>query len=478
MWLLNVNTLTLEHFQDDRRVKGEYAILSHTWGDEEVCFDTIHLASAKTKRGYQKILYACRQAAVHGLKYAWVDTCCIDKRSSSELSEAINSMYRWYYNARVCYAFLSDITLVDDAPTKERLQNSRWFTRGWTLQELIAPPLLHLYDSEWKFIASRIEIAEVLSAITHIDENVLEDREQLWKTSVAKRMSWASMRATTREEDLAYSLLGIFKINMPLLYGEGPKAFIRLQEEIIRTWNRVDHSILAWDGQSDGLLATSTSQFPVHFPRGAGRYGLHNRRPKRDIISWSSWQNGTFELSNSGLRITLYARAVGLTLADEIEQTGPEQDRLQDLDLGAEQNERLLVALNCTYSTARNQLFAMYLRERPWVCYRPHRPTSTNSHDYAMYDFEPHYTTVDISDLSNFTMVTLTIAREKFDSPQVSTIRVDWRSAGYDIKAKLPCEVWSEEEGQLVLNDVHSLICHESPARLLVTSVNSGGSFT
>lgn len=114
MWLLNVVTLVLEHFQDDRLVKGQYAILSHTWGEEELSFDTIHLDLARSKRGYRKIVYACRQAVADGLKYAWVDTCCIDKRSSTELSEAINSMYRWYYNARICYAYLSDVSSVDD----------------------------------------------------------------------------------------------------------------------------------------------------------------------------------------------------------------------------------------------------------------------------------------------------------------------------------------------------------------------------
>src|SRR5688572_19896547 len=112
MWLLNAVTLVLEHFEDDRLVKGQYAILSHTWGEQELSFDTIHLDSARSKRGYRKIAYACRQAVADGLKYAWVDTCCIDKRSSTELSEAINSMYRWYYNARICYAYLSDVSSV------------------------------------------------------------------------------------------------------------------------------------------------------------------------------------------------------------------------------------------------------------------------------------------------------------------------------------------------------------------------------
>lgn len=209
-------------------------------------FVEIYFESAKLKEGYQKILKTCHQAVADGLKYAWVDTCCIDKRSSSELSEAINSMYRYYSNAHVCYAFLSDLIPADAAtPIDGRLQNCRWFTRGWTLQELIAPQSLIIYDSGWTAVASREDIAEALADITHIDEKVLVNREELWHTSVATRMSWASMRVTMREEDIAISLLGIFDINMPLLYGEGPKVFIRLQEEIIRTSNPSDHSVLA-----------------------------------------------------------------------------------------------------------------------------------------------------------------------------------------------------------------------------------------
>jgi hypothetical protein len=469
MWLLNAETLVLEHFQDGRQVEGQYAILSHTWGDDEVSFDEIHLDSAKSKQGYRKIANTCRQAVADGLKYAWVDTCCIDKRSSSELSEAINSMYRWYYHARVCYAYLSDLPPPYTALNCERLQNCHWFTRGWTLQELIAPPLLVFYYSDWTMLASRTDIAEVLADITHIDQDVLVDREQLWQTSVAKRMSWASMRTTTREEDLAYSLLGIFDINMPLLYGEGPKAFIRLQEEIIRTWTQVDHSILTWDGESEGLLALSPAQFPVHFPMS--KFQIYRNDIKRNIISWRSLQNETFELSNQGLRITLYARAVGRTLAEEIEKWQPKQDGPRHLDLGAEESERLLVALNCTYSSSKDMLFAMYLRRRPWINHYRYRPTSINHHDYAMYDYEPQHTAVPVAQLNSFTMTTLVISRTSFKWPPNSAMSINWESASYSITTTHPVEAWTKYSKKLFLNLNKIPPCHEDSASLVIGSV-------
>lgn len=469
MWLLDAETLVLKHFEDGRRVEGQYAILSHTWGEDEVSFDEIHSDSAKSKKGYRKIIDTCRQAVADGLQYAWVDTCCIDKRSSSELSEAINSMYRWYYHARVCYVYLSDLAPADAPLTNGRLQGCRWFTRGWTLQELIAPPLLIFYDSDWKFLASRAEIAEMLADITHVDQDVLVDREQLWQTSVAKRMSWASMRATTREEDIAYSLLGIFDINMPLLYGEGPKAFQRLQEEIIRTWTQVDHSILAWDGESDGLLAFSPAQFPVHFAKKHLYKGRD--REKRDIISWSSLQNETFELSNQGLRITLYAQAIADTLGEEIEQSKSKENGPREIDLGADQSERLLVALNCTYSNSKDQMFAMYLRRRPWVFQGRYRPTSSNHRDYAMYDFEPQYTSIPTSQLDNFTMTTLVIGRRSFKWPPNPVVWINWTSTRYEVKSAFPKEAWHKDTGKILLHQHKIPPGHIEPAYLVIDRI-------
>jgi hypothetical protein len=246
MRLINCSTLKLEEFfgYDIPR----YAILSHTWGDEEVSFAEFSSGQPTTKSGYRKILFTCRQAIIDKLDYAWIDTCCIDKSSSAELSEAINSMFTWYKNSTCCYAYLSDVS---KAMLEIEFPESRWFTRGWTLQELLAPYLVVFYDRQWLHLGTKVEHAEWVSKITGIDKTALVCRNptRRWSAKlsfycVAKRMSWASARRTTRVEDMAYCLLGIFNINMPLLYGEGDRAFLRLQEEIIRKTN--DDSILAW----------------------------------------------------------------------------------------------------------------------------------------------------------------------------------------------------------------------------------------
>lgn len=180
-----------------------------------------------------------------------MDTCCIDKTSSAELSEAINSMYRWYQKAEVCYAFLSDVPSSED-PHKEEsaFRKSRWFTRGWTLQELIAPVHLTFFGSDWEDIGSKLNLKVLISAITKVDARALAGSRILNGWNVAQKMSWASRRVTTREEDIAYCLMGLFDINMPMLYGEGKKAFLRLQEEIIR--NSQDETIFAWWNDEHG----------------------------------------------------------------------------------------------------------------------------------------------------------------------------------------------------------------------------------
>jgi hypothetical protein len=245
-----------------------YAILSHVWGgkDQEVTFTDLVDKTGKGKVGYEKIEFCAQQARKDGIEYLWVDTCCIDKSSSAELSEAINSMYRWYEDAATCYAYLSDVSHPEENltydPETVPFSESRWFKRGWTLQELIAPSRVVFYLKGWKRFGTRSELAIDLTEITGIDERVLEgDHPSV--CSIADRMSWASNRETTRDEDIAYSLLGIFDINMPLLYGEKGKAFIRLQEEIMKASD--DQSIFAWKSSDStfhaGLLATS----PKHF---------------------------------------------------------------------------------------------------------------------------------------------------------------------------------------------------------------------
>ncbi|KDN66776.1 putative heterokaryon incompatibility protein [Colletotrichum sublineola] len=268
MRLLNTATLRLSEF-DDGQVP-PYAILSHTWADQEVLFHDIE-DGPSSKAGWDKVQRACRLAHSQDHAWIWIDTCCIDKSSSSELSEAINSMFTWYRDADVCFAYLADVPRAAAEPgTSEcasALAASRWFTRGWTLQELLAPAALDFYSSDWCRIGSRPALARVIGSITAIDPSYLNDVDgplRLARASVAERMSWASRRRTTRAEDLAYCLLGIFDVNMPLIYGEGPtKAFRRLQEAVIRDTD--DQSVFAWGDVVEGDAVTAA--LPDRRPR-------------------------------------------------------------------------------------------------------------------------------------------------------------------------------------------------------------------
>jgi hypothetical protein len=276
MRLLNAETFTRADFNNESTVP-DYAILSHTWGDDEVTFrDLAELPHEQlvSKRAWRKVERCCTKAREWGLKWVWIDTCCIDQTSSAELSEAINSMYQWYRQSAVCYAYLSDVDCFEGKFISDGVigqghssfDKARWFTRGWCLQELLAPRNMQFYNRRWDYIGSKHSLKERISAITHIDEYGLFIPD-LSVLSVAQRMSWAARRQTTRPEDIAYCLLGIFNINMPLLYGEGQaRAFGRLQEEIMRSTE--DHSIFAWSGVGTdfgndmvGFLAPHPSAF-------------------------------------------------------------------------------------------------------------------------------------------------------------------------------------------------------------------------
>ncbi|KAL8881413.1 MAG: hypothetical protein Q9198_001384 [Flavoplaca austrocitrina] len=264
MWLINTHTWRLEEVWSEE-VK-TYAILSHRWQEEEVSFkDMQDIEMASKKQGFSKIKRSCDRALHHGYDYVWVDTCCINNESSAELSEAINSMFRWYKRAAVCYAYLSDVDIsnVTETSVENQLQQSQCFTRGWTLQELLAPDDVVFYDCSWLSLGTKNTLSKVIQKRTRIHEQALH-RKPLTTYSIAQRMAWASQRITTRPEDIAYCLLGIFDVNMPMLYGEGTKAFLRLQEEIIRQSD--DHSIFARpinDCQQTGLLAESPDAFSL-----------------------------------------------------------------------------------------------------------------------------------------------------------------------------------------------------------------------
>ncbi len=207
MWLLNCFSKKLEEFAGAD--VPAYAILSHTWSDNEVVFSDITMGKPKDyegKEGWSKISRSCNQALLDGYRYLWADTVCIDKSSSVELSEAINSMFKWYKQAHCCYAYLYDLS--DAKGTAEKLDKCRWFTRGWTLQEMLAAQNLRFYDRNWVFQGSKASLIERISNITGVDTRALRGGN-LRFFSVARKMSWASNRETTREEDMAYCLVSM-----------------------------------------------------------------------------------------------------------------------------------------------------------------------------------------------------------------------------------------------------------------------------
>ena len=326
---------------------------SHTWDDDEPTYSEwrtreqgIHSGwrtrrSKETRAGFLKVKEAARQALDDGWNWLWIDTICIDKTSSAELSEAINSMFAWYEASMVCYVYLSDVYALakpfperrgpgdTSRPASIRIDTSRWFTRGWTLQELIAPSSLAFFSREWVLVghfrksqarsdSSRAVnpntptapdaadgmpgdwFVQKIASITRIPLEYLIYERRYLKASVARRMSWAASRRTTRVEDMAYCLLGIFDINMPLLYGEGNRAFIRLQEEIMKV--STDQSIFAWDCMN------------VTIPRRQGDISIIAPSPSvfsngGDIVlcrtSSDSIDNTIFRQSNFGLSLQL-----------------------------------------------------------------------------------------------------------------------------------------------------------------------------
>ncbi|KAK1707380.1 heterokaryon incompatibility protein-domain-containing protein, partial [Colletotrichum lupini] len=299
MHLINTATLELEEFFDRARTP-PYAILSHTWEDGEVSFqEWDHLETRKEKKGFLKIESFCQLASQDGYTHAWVDTNCIDKRSSAELSEAINSMFAWYQEAAFCYVYLADVSFPDTTIWSDleiQLLNSKWFTRGWTLQELIAPRRILFYDQDWRFIGGKHSLVDAIYKATGINKECLLGHASPSDFSVAAIMSWAASRVTTRLEDQAYCLLGLFGVNMPLLYGEGGKAFLRLQEEIIRVSD--DQSIFVYDIPTQSMTAPLANS-PALFSKST------------DIIRWFRLAAPTamtppfYAMTNAGLSISL-----------------------------------------------------------------------------------------------------------------------------------------------------------------------------
>lgn len=332
MWLINIETLELEHVLDHEAT--EYAILSHTWEDGEVTFQEFRDGHevARAKKGWRKIEGFCGIVRLYGggrLRYAWVDTCCIDKTSSAELSEAINSMYRWYADSAVCYAYLWDLaprggsSHVNDGDQEKKglvddLFQCRWWSRGWTLQELIAPDKLVFLDRDFNHRGTKVSLHSKISEETSIEKKILLHRKPLDSVHVARRMSWAATRQTTRTEDAAYSLMGIFDINMPLLYGEGGKAFLRLQEEICRRSNG-DLTLFGW--AADAPVPAKQAKGQDATPEFRGILARHPREflNARTLGKQpGELHRGELSVTNKGIRIDgtelLHAPALGIFL--------------------------------------------------------------------------------------------------------------------------------------------------------------------
>lgn len=367
MRLINTTSLRISEFYGDKIPP--YAILSHTWGDDELTYQqwgsltwplanhdavqergrklqepatrvgigperSLSLDSAlrnpqaghasqpintysrtilaspnenqgpDTERirgsgGCRKILDAARKAASESLEWLWVDTVCIDKDKSAELSEAINSMFDWYRDSMICYAVLSDVPSMqeDDQNFGSTIRSSRWFTRGWTLQELLAPSQVVFYSQDWTRLGDKSvgRFADLISAITGIDKACLNSEMDLAEVSIARKMSWLSRRKTTRLEDMAYCVLGVFDVSIPLIYGEGKRAFARLQEEIVRSYH--DHTIFCWTWDDD-VVPTNWVSMLAPWPsvfKDTGEY-----------VARDEWSTGTpYTMTNLGLSIKL-----------------------------------------------------------------------------------------------------------------------------------------------------------------------------
>ncbi|KAL8840410.1 MAG: hypothetical protein Q9176_003908 [Flavoplaca citrina] len=296
--LLNAESLTLQQFKDE--ACPPYAILSHRWAEDpstEVVYDDMakfedirHSSVWKKAKSAAKIVAACQKVLELGFVYLWVDTVCIKQDNPIELSTAINSMYRLYHDAEVCIVYLYDY------PTAEvqTLSQSDWFTRGWTLQELVAPQVVKFFDKNWDYIGKTGDLAAELTHRTGVHKKYWTSNAPVNYASVSERMSWMAGRKTTVPEDIAYCMLGLFGVNMPLLYGEGKeRAFLRLQEEIMKY--SADHSLFAWEDDSHqccgtGLLAPSPECF-----RSTGHY--RHRSDQRN--------NRPYQMTNKGIAIDL-----------------------------------------------------------------------------------------------------------------------------------------------------------------------------
>ncbi|EPE33336.1 hypothetical protein GLAREA_06348 [Glarea lozoyensis ATCC 20868] len=397
MRLLHIKSRQLEIFFGDNIPP--YAILSHRWGEKEVSLQDIQSTRYLLSRRWSSKLEGTRKIAeAQGLDYIWVDTCCIDKTSSSELEEAINSMYQWYKNAVVCYAYLVDVTDLEVSPGLiSTFHESTWWTRGWTLQELLAPAKVEFYGSQWNYLGTKNQLSGIIQSITGIPRVVLIGMKEPGKASVAQRMSWASMRVTTRKEDLAYALLGIFEVNLPMIYGEGEKAFYRLQQEIMRVTS--DQSILTGGHVLPAPEFTSSWDLAL-------AVSPHDFRDCGEVVSCQAYTAEQFDLfgpiadkkpqafgANMQIRLPLYGKDDKGYYA-VLNCCGDKSNELVALPLPvvpAARSGKLLgdfAYLGLSYSTVPRDIASFYEYSVILTCQRPEfaTPISNATHDWWHFD--------------------------------------------------------------------------------------------
>jgi hypothetical protein len=483
MRLIDVDTLTIKSFSDNN--VPEYAILSHTWGSDEITYQemslitrmrllssacdsqvtettqdaangygftnsTLMLAaiemlvrgnwspgssldglseeSLMRREGYAKIACSARKAKELGYEWIWIDTVCIDKTSSAELQESINTMYRWYKESSVCLVYLNDVEpvdtdeiIVDTQITRSAASNAfpscRWASRGWTLQELVAPTSLRFYYQDWSLMGDKNEFVEELSSATGIPISVLETGE-VSEVSIAERMSWASKRQTTRLEDIAYCLLGIFDIQMPLLYGEGEKAFLRLQEEILKSTD--DYSLFAWravPSTSSIQPATSSSSYRGLLARSPSEFGDCGPIDRDNVTS-------VFPINSTSLGIRI------------------QLEFLRDPGPSGKDNGRFLAMIRC--SNQMNQRLAIYLK------------CLDTANQYARVDADK---LVPIDDWPTGQLRTIYVRQKltippDFYTPEMRSFRIQRRIADRSIPPlrithAFPPEYWSQDNHEL-----------------------------
>lgn len=309
MRLLHTKELRLVADSDaEYKADPRYAIVSHRWLADEVDFHNLHRleCSDESSLAVKKVKGACRQASKDGFTWIWIDSACICKTDAVELGRSINSMFKWYRKAETCYTYLSDVILADtpqpDSSTFRRRQDfagrsnveseaSEWFTRGWTLQELLASNDMQFFDRDWNLMGSKQQLAHTIAEITGINSGFLTGKLDFRAACIAVKMSWMAHRQTTEEVDRAYSMLGIFDVSMDIMYGEGKKAFTRLQKLLLSTY--VDESLFAWTTPTTGLpsprsrsIRFDEDEWGVLAPSSECFAGMGNIRVRAHSPSW------------------------------------------------------------------------------------------------------------------------------------------------------------------------------------------------